>query len=172
MLIPIVDIPLSGSLNEEVSASLVTFISHIGILGPVLLKVQNISSEQESLSLELVQSATQSTACYVEGLSIDNDDLATKLLDRGAHIVFFKTSDEEALQSKVLASLPRTRVGLNCSADTITVANMLDIVGKSREYSGNFLFRSVDFPSCKFFDRMCLILDAVDPYLIVVVLKL
>ena len=143
MLIPIVGIPLSESLNEETKATLVTFIEHIGILGPVLLKVQDIFAERESSALELVQLAAQSTACYIDGLSIDNDELATKLLDKGAHIVFFKTSDEDMLQSKVLSSLPRNRVGLNSSADVITLANMLEIVQKCREFTGNFIFRSV-----------------------------
>ena len=143
MLIPIVDIPLSESLNEETKAALVTFIEHIGILGPVLLKVEDIFAECESSALELVQLAVQSTACYIDGLSIDSDELATKLLDKGAQIVFFKTSDEELLQSKVLGSLPRNRVGINSSANVITLANMLEIVQKCREFSGNFIFRSV-----------------------------
>ena len=143
MLIPIVEVPSSNVLSEELTCSLLTFISHIGILGPVLLKVQDITAATETAALELVQSATQATACYIQGLTIDNDELATKLLDKGAHIIFFDPSAEEELQSKVLGSLPRARVGTNCSADDVTLANMLEVIGKCREYSGNFLFRFV-----------------------------
>ena len=144
-MVPIVDIPSSESLNEEQTTSLVTFISHIGILGPVLLRLQDDIVEADSAAVKVVQSVTQLTACYVEGLSIDNDELATKLLDKGAHIVFFNPSAEIELQSKVLSSLPRARVGLNFSTDAITTANMLQIVGDCREYAGNFLFRLVQF---------------------------
>ena len=143
MLLPLVDIPPSASVNEASTAALLTFISHIGILGPVLLRVGDVSTESESPALQLLEAATSATPCCVDGLSIDGDELATKLLDKGALVVFFKSSTETELQSKVLKSLPRTRVGLNCTDEAISVVIMLEIVDRFREYSGHFLFRFV-----------------------------
>jgi hypothetical protein len=146
MLIPLVDIPASATLIESSTDALLTFISHIGILGPVMLRVPNISDETEALALKLVESAANATACYIDGLTIDGDELATKLLDKGARAVFFKVSAEEKLQSMVMSSLPRARVGLNCTAEmTVTLAHMTELVKKYREYSGHFLFRFVPF---------------------------
>jgi hypothetical protein len=144
MLIPLVDIPASATMVESSTNALLTFISHIGILGPVMLRVPDISDDKEALALKLVESATIATACYVDGLTIDGDELATKLLDKGARAVFFRISAEEKLQSMVMSSLPRARVGLNCTTETtLTLANMTEIVMKCREYSGHFLFRFV-----------------------------
>jgi hypothetical protein len=144
MLIPLVDIPASATMVESSTNALLTFISHIGILGPVMLRVPDISDEREASALKLVESATNATACYVDGLTIDGDELATKLLDKGARAVFFRISAEEKLQSMVMSSLPRARVGLNCTTETtLTLANMTEIVTKCREYSGHFLFRFV-----------------------------
>ena len=145
MLLPLVDIPLSASVNEASSAALLTFISHIGILGPVLLKVHDVSTEKENAALQLLESAISVTPCCIDGLSIDGDELATKLLDKGALVVFFNSSTEIELQSKVLKSLPRTRVGLNCAAEAISLVIMLETVDRFREYSGHFLFRFVKF---------------------------
>ena len=143
MLLPLVDIPPSASVNEASTAALLTFVSHIGILGPVLLRVGDVSTENENPALQLLEAVTSATPCCIDGLSIDGDELATKLLDKGALVVFFKSSAEIELQSKVLRSFPRTRVGLNCADEAISVVTMLETVDRFREYSGHFLFRSV-----------------------------
>jgi hypothetical protein len=141
MLIPIVDIPSSASLTTENTTELLTFISHIGILGPILLRVSDIAVEHEVAALQLVESATALTACYIDGLTFDNDDLATKLLDKGARILLFKATSEIELQATVMKSLPRNRVGLNCTGEVITISKMLETVNAFREYSEHFLFR-------------------------------
>lgn len=141
MLIPVVDIPSSASLTTENTATLLTFISHIGILGPVLLRVSDITVEKETLALNLVESATASTACYIDGLTFDNDDLATKLLDKGARVLFFDETAERELQATVMKSLPRSRVGLNCTMKVFNVSKMLETINECREYSEHFLFR-------------------------------
>ena len=143
MLIPAVDIPSSSSLTTENTAALLTFISHIGILGPVLLRVSCIPVEYESPALNLVESAAASTACYIDGLTFDNDDLATKLLDKGARVLLFKETPEKELQATFMKSLPRNRIGLNCTSKVITTSKMLETVNECREYSEHFLFRCV-----------------------------
>lgn len=145
MLIPKVDITSSESLNENLSNSLLTFISHIGILGVVLLKVKDLSSEKETSSLSIVQSAISMTACYIDGLDIDDDVLATNLLNNGARVVFFNYNKENEIdesQKRVLSLLPRDRVGLSCAELTdLTISSVQKIVEQSREYTSNFLFR-------------------------------
>ena len=141
MLIPAVDVPSSAFLAAENSATLLAFITHIGVLGPVLLRVTDDTLEAESLGLSLVESAVALTACYIDGLGFDSDEVASKLLDKGARVLLFKATTEKELQSTVMKSLPRARVGLNCTSEVITVSKMLETVNECREYSEHFLFR-------------------------------
>jgi hypothetical protein len=100
-LISAVVIPDSQSLSkdEALSSSLLAFISHIGITGNVFLSTQDIAADKEVLSLEIVLSAIELTACYIGGLDIDNDELATKLLDKGARVIFFEGESIEFISS-------------------------------------------------------------------------
>lgn len=70
MLISLVDIPSTDSLDNKQSTAILNFITHIGILGPVLLNargISNLSKEEDSLSMNLICSATRSTSCYITG---------------------------------------------------------------------------------------------------------
>jgi phosphoribosyl-AMP cyclohydrolase len=142
-LISAVVIPDSESLSQDeaLSSSLLGFISHIGITGNVFLSTQEIATEKEVLSLGIVLSAIELTACYIGGLDIDNDELATKLLDKGARVVFFNNVDENELKMKVLSSFPRDRVGLSSLKDEVTVSTLQEVVTECREYTSHFLFR-------------------------------
>jgi hypothetical protein len=147
-LISAVVIPDTQTLrkDEALSSSLLAFISHIGITGNIFLSTQNIAAEKEVLSLDIVLSAIELSACYIGGLDIDNDELATKLLDKGARVVFFNNVDEIEMKVKVLSSFPRDRVGLSSLTDEVTVNSLQDIVTNNREYTSHFLFK---LPSSK-----------------------
>lgn len=147
-LISAVVIPDSESLskNETLSSSLLAFISHISITGPVLLSAQDIAAEKEILSLGVVLSAIELSACYISGLDIDSDELATKLLDSGARLVFFNNIDEKELKAKVLSSFPRNRVGLSSLIDEVTVSSLQEIITECRENTSHFLFRLPSSP--------------------------
>jgi hypothetical protein len=142
MLIPLVDIPVSSEISDAKTLALCDFVSHIGILGTVLIRPPSgVSQESESAALETLSKAIGQAGCYVEGLSIDDDDLATQLLDKGTHIVYFTNSEEKELQKKVLKSLTRARVGVSVMDAVASVDSMQNVIDEYREYAGHFLFR-------------------------------
>ena len=144
MLLPLVDITEAAVRSEDATtAQLLPFLAHLGVLGPVLLRFQGgISSTGDDDSLvNFMKKAANDTALHVQGLQLDNDELVTKFLDNGCHVVYFDRSTEDSLQTQVLKSFPKNRVGLNCEQDVLTLAHMIDIIGRYQEVAGHFLFR-------------------------------
>jgi hypothetical protein len=141
MLIPLVDLPVSPVVEADKNAQLLDFVGHLGIMGPVLLHSESTSNESESASLEVLKAAINRTGCYIEGLTIDDDELATQLLDRGAHLVYFANGSESELQKKVLKSFSRARVGVSDVDKIASVESMTSVIEEYREFSGHFLFR-------------------------------
>ena len=129
------------------TARLLQFVAHVGVLGPVLIRFDgglSASASDDAALIAGMKQAAGEAALHVQGLKLDHDELATKLLDNGCHVVYFDQSDDEhALQLQVLKSFPKARVGVNCSGATtaVTVASMVDIVGRFQEVAGHFLFR-------------------------------
>ena len=145
MLLPLVDITEAAVRSGDATTAiqLLPFLAHLGILGPVLLRFQGgISSTGDDESLvSFMKQAANDTALHVQGVQLDNDELVTKFLDNGCHVVYFDRSNEENLQTQVLKSFPKNRVGLNCEQDVLTLAHMIDIIGRYQEVAGHFLFR-------------------------------
>ena len=144
MLIPVVDMvaPTSSTLDVQLSSSMLNFVGHLGILGSVMLNIQNIPAQGGETLIEVVRLATNEAAIHVVGLEIDHDDLATKFLDKGVHVVYFNRSVEEVdLQIKVLQSLPPIRIGLNCVAESVTLKSLTDTIFQYKDHCSNFLFK-------------------------------
>ena len=144
MLLPLVDITEAAVRSgDATTVQLLPFLAHLSVLGPVLLRFQGgISSTGDDESLvNFMKIAANDIALHVQGVQLDNDELVTKFLDNGCHVVYFDRSTEENLQTQVLKSFPKNRVGLNCEQDVLTLAHMIDIVGRYQEVAGHFLFR-------------------------------
>jgi len=124
MLIPLVALPSSSEdvvLEERVS--LLTEIHRLSLLGPCLLSLLQSSDLGSALDL-IMECLSNKYELHLEGLNVDQDELATRLLDKGLRVVYFAqaSSEEEELQRRVLQSLPRSRVGL-----VITIGSFDDI---------------------------------------------
>ena len=142
MLIPAIDIPIPTELGASDGSKVIDFIHQLGILGPVLLRLFNTNGEVfEKFIAELVSYAAEKSAIHIDGLDVDNDDLATKLLDKGAHVVYFNWSAEKDLLRKVLQTLPKSRVGLSCIADVVSLEMMTSAIGEFGECAGHFFFQ-------------------------------
>lgn len=144
MLIPLIDVTESAiCTTDAASTELMTFLGHLGVLGPVMLRVDDVTVGLDNDSfLNYMKKAACEAALHVDGLQLDNDELVTKLLDNGCHVVYFQDNRlEHDLQVQVLKSFPKSRVGLNCEQHSLTLASMMDMVGRYQEYAGHFLFR-------------------------------
>ena len=144
MLLPLVDITEAAVRSgDATTVQVLPFLAHLSVLGPVLLRFQGgISSTGDDETLvNFMKKAASDTALHVQGVQLDNDELVTKFLDNGCHVVYFDRSTEENLQTQVLKSFPKNRVGLNCEHDILTLAHMIDIIGRYQEVAGHFLFR-------------------------------
>ena len=125
MLIPAITFGPTRA-NDVDDARVLEFLDKISVLGPVIVSIEDLdenATEQEAnrLLLKRIIDKTNTnslTPCYLEGLKIDQDELATQLLDAGLHGIFFRQPApaetlELELLSKVLASFPRARVGVS-----------------------------------------------------------
>ena len=86
-------------------------------------------------------------------LDLDEDEMATKLLDKGLRVAFFRetdkgNADELEVQKKVLESFPRTRVGvsskvnisLNGEDQTTAKEKMAELISACGEDAMSFYF--------------------------------
>jgi hypothetical protein len=166
MLISNVEIPLLTS--NESAQKLLEFAEHLNIIGPVILQLTNlinssdIQSEDKKKSIFEVESARdllekicQTSGHYLlDSLSIENDQLAAKLLDEGLNIAFFNVPPFEDFVEKLevgndsksqfrdtLKSFPRSRIGLSLPQD-ISLATV--IINSYRDIVGHFIYRSLN----------------------------
>ena len=132
---------------------MLTFLAHVGVLGPVMVRFDgglSLAASDDAGLVAYMKQAAGEAALHVQGLKLDHDEFVTKLLDNGCHVAYFEQSDDENLQLQVLKSFPKARVGVDCSgsAGAVTVASMVDVVGRYGGVAGHFLFRmpSMDGP--------------------------
>lgn len=139
MLISNIDIPPASSLNETGNIALIDFAHHVGILGPVFLRLPPINDNTQSV--EIVSEIAKSVTTYVDGFELDHDELVTQMLDCGVHIAFFSISSEKELLLRVLSSFPRSRIGLTVNGNLDGPESIVSLVQEYREYVGHFVFR-------------------------------
>jgi len=114
MLIPA--IAFGPSRESDIDDGLtLDFLGKISVLGPVMVSVEDLeqlSAEGADMVktkelLKRVIDKTNSnsiTPCYLEGLTVDQDTLATELLDAGLHGVFFQhATSKPQIQSQIQA---------------------------------------------------------------------
>lgn len=122
-LVASVELPGNATVrSDEADAQLLAFLHQVGVLGPVILNLsEDINSSTKPSSLDTIKALlyASSTLCpyYLEGLALDNDEIATLLLDSGLSVVFFNSCTADNIQEKellirVLKSFPKERVGL------------------------------------------------------------
>jgi len=122
LIIPQLGFPEFDRQTVERNAEFSSFVSHLSLLGPVLVRGTAVSS-----SLNLITQLTQShqtistsdsraVPLYVDGLELGEEACATTLLNQGVGVVFFLRRmgvEQAASRLSVLQSFPRSRVGVS-----------------------------------------------------------
>ena len=143
MLCPIVKLP--EIYASDVDKLLIDFISKLCILGPLLLNIGPGNTEPSIKFIsDNVLNLSLSSSIYVDGFTSDHDEVVTSLLDNGLSIAFFNyihatDTIEYELLTKVLTSLPRSRIGISVEMEC-NLEQMLNIMEKSIIFCGNFIF--------------------------------
>lgn len=122
LIIPQLGFPEFDRQTVERNAELSAFVSHLSLLGPVLVRGTAVSSSL-NLITQLTQSHqtvstsdSQAVTLYVDGLELGEDVCATTLLNQGVGVVFFLRRmgvEQAASRLSVLQSFPRSRVGVS-----------------------------------------------------------
>jgi phosphoribosyl-ATP pyrophosphohydrolase len=125
MILPILTIPGNDSQLSFKSEALLAYLQKVGYLGPALL-----NCKAASVCADLLTACVSSKAsCMLTGLKPDEDEFVTSLLDQGLRVAFFEQvenqdKDEAELQTKVLGSFPRSRVGVST---TLNIENISSV---------------------------------------------
>ncbi len=145
MIIPHVSIFSSALGDPNVVECLADYASHLAILGPVMLSCnkEDPADIDASSVISFLENASKKNACLLSGLTINNDDIVTKLLDSGLRAAFFDLNTQElGILERVLRSFPRLRIGLTISIDSLEAEQMHTIITQFSDCAYHFLFRS------------------------------
>ena len=115
---PVCALPGPSKQSNANDEALLAYLLKVGCMGPVLLRMP--PAELGGSAPLVLRCLESGAACMVSGLKIDEDEMATAFLDKGALVAFFERggsasqSDETELelQNKVLGSFARGRVGI------------------------------------------------------------
>ena len=114
MIIPFCSLPGPSKQSYRNDEALLAYLAKIGCLGPVLLRMP--PAELGGSAPLLLRCLESGAACMVSGMKVDEDELVTSLLDKGALVAFFEcgggATAEVELRKKVLGSFPRSRMGI------------------------------------------------------------
>lgn len=155
MLIPTISVPAHNS--DVDNDHLMTFMDKLSVLGPVMIDIETRDEDRVKQLMRTVIDKTNSNSlspCYLQGLDMDQDALATSLLDAGLHGLFFNYPTiggdaELEIFKKVLRTFPRARVGVVAQIQPITtsklIANIESIITANRSSAVHYYFR---FSSC------------------------
>lgn len=133
MIIPATCLPTLAESIDAKNVELCDFISHIGIISPVLLQIKvSIENYDETLLVNI----TSKTPCHFTGLSIQDDQMITKLLDNGLRLAILSVPADFSSGMNVISTFPRNRVGLECSYNEAAAT-----IAKYREYIGHFVIK-------------------------------
>ena len=125
----------------EWNDSLVGFVGKCSLISMVLLHVETCDLESIQLITDLVRASPP--VSMLQGVPIDMDVAVTALLDAGLLNAFFNApseADEIALLTKVLASFPSNRVGVNVQ-EHLTLELLSLTLARYGEHCLSFSFR-------------------------------
>lgn len=117
------------------------FVGKCSLISTVLLHTDPCSPEAIQLITDLVRASPP--ACMLQGIPIDMDVAVTALLDAGLLNAFFTApseADEIALLTRVLASFPSNRVGVNVE-NPLTLELLTLSLARYGEHCLSFSFR-------------------------------
>ena len=142
MLCPLVKLP--ENYNNDADVMLIDFINKLCILGPILLKFSpgNITPSIEFIRNNILHLSV-SSSIYADGFTSDNDEIVTILLDNGLSVAFFNYIEdtiENEILKKVLASLPRSRIGITLDKEEYNLDKMMSIIENNIHLCGSFIF--------------------------------
>ena len=128
MILPFVTLPEKYIQSEEKNDILCAFVSHLSILGPVLLLGPGVATSEDLLMKCLYMDAAL-RRLYADGFcfSEKDEESVLRLLNNGLSVAFFRMKaqddDESVQRERALTSFPRTRVGLSQRLDVSAGTN-------------------------------------------------
>ncbi len=135
MIVSQLTIPELDRQTKERNDKLIEFISHLSILGPVLLRLVSLTAASIPQFLGMMQAhyskQVQASTILIEGISLSEADLVETLLNSGIRIVFFKRhigAFEAQSRFVVLQSFPRFRIGVSIN---ITMGSGIEAVNSA-----------------------------------------
>lgn len=147
MLLSCIDIPSLVDQTEVKNLAFLDFISHMNVVGSVLLTLPPDYSSEHTDENENMKRLADGKVCLLDGLTIAQDAAATKMLDAGYQVIFLdiippegEVIDYEALR-EILKTFPRTRIGLNLPNDPKLAAKL---ISDYRDLIGHFLYKLKD----------------------------
>jgi phosphoribosyl-AMP cyclohydrolase len=140
MIYSLIDFPTSESRSGEKDEELIAYLRKSALISTTQLKLPNAILLDQS-SLDFLNQIIHIGPCNVQGLVLDSDEIAVKLLDNGLHVAFFDTADETELLKKVLKSFPRSRVGVCFPDSALEIDQMISLVDEFTDYCGHLSFK-------------------------------
>lgn len=143
MLIPVIDI-VSNDESIENQTETIEFLKHISILSTVLLDISKLSAVAMQSNIDLLLEIVESTPCMIDNLSVEDDLIATQLLDAGTRIVFFQNTNRNESFRLILQTFPRSRIGL--TIEFLSENDLQSIIQEYRDIIGHYIIKcsSVD----------------------------
>jgi hypothetical protein len=131
MIFSSLNVPLKSIQTNENDKLFMNLVNQIGIFTTILL---NLPIDFNRNELEFLLLIIKSKPCFLNNLSIEDNDLSTLLLDSGLQTAFFTLIDDYQYCKKVLSSYPKSRIGIKLDSNDINIAkkqieNFHEIVG-------------------------------------------
>jgi len=139
MLYPIVTIPKVDERKSEDDSLLFRLLHSLGIISPVILHFPNYQ-ENDNFPEDYL-SLSRSMDCLVDALPFEHSGLALKLLDQGVQTVFFNNLSDSDAAKDILASFPRSRVGLSLLDESANIEFVRNIVNDFGVVCDFYFFR-------------------------------
>lgn len=139
MIISAIDLPLAQAQTQDKDNELLEYLSRVSLISTVVLRLPagQVLDEPYQFFLSTIVS---NNPCFAQGFTVDDDEIATRLLDDGLHVAFFNLTDDKTLLSKVVQSLPRSRVGISAHVSNFSKEFMESVVAEFGKAVGHFTF--------------------------------